>query len=68
MRTKLLDLIERAQTGNLLIQFHFGNMNDDLTKKSMRLFAQHVAPALREQSTDIFARDFPEIMDMEPAQ
>tara|TARA_B100001123_G_C14824047_1_gene833459 strand:- start:46 stop:663 length:618 start_codon:yes stop_codon:yes gene_type:complete len=68
VRTKLLDLIERAQTGNLLIQFHFGNMNDDLTKKSMRLFAKHVAPALREQSTDIFARDFPEIMDMEPAQ
>ena len=68
VRNKLLDLIERAQTGNLLIQFHFGNMRDDLTRKSMRLFAEHVAPTLREQSADVFARDFPEITDLRPTR
>ena len=68
VRDKLLALVERAQTGNLLIQFHFGNMKDELARKSMRLFAEQVAPALREQSSDIFARDFPALSYLEPAE
>ena len=43
----VVELIEQAQIGNLLIQFHFGNMQDKLARKSMRLFATEVAPALR---------------------
>ena len=68
VRDKLVALVERAQTGNLLIQFHFGNMKDELARKSMRLFAEQVAPALREQSSDIFARDFPALSYLEPAE
>jgi alkanesulfonate monooxygenase SsuD/methylene tetrahydromethanopterin reductase-like flavin-dependent oxidoreductase (luciferase family) len=68
VREKLIALVELAQTGNLLIQFHFGNMSDELARKSMRLFAERVAPALRAESKDVFARDFPEMERMEPAQ
>ena len=68
VRSKLLALVERAQTGNLLIQFHFGNMSDELARKSMRLFAEQVAPALRAESQEVFARDFPEMEEMEPAE
>ncbi len=39
VRERLWMLIEQAGVGNLLIQFHFGNMRDDLARKSMRLFA-----------------------------
>ena len=53
------ELIEQAQIGNFLIQFHFGNMEDRLTRKSMRLFASEVAPALRRDSAELFARNFP---------
>ena len=49
VRRRLWDLIEQAQVGNFLIQFHFGNMSDHLVRKSMRLFATEVAPALRRR-------------------
>ena len=52
-----------AQVGNFLIQFHFGNMEDRLARKSMRLFASEVAPMLRRDSADLFARNFPVLGD-----
>ena len=53
--------------GNLLIQFHLGNMPNDLTCASMERFATQVAPRLREYSTKIFAERFPH-MEEELAQ
>ena len=44
---RIQDLIESAKVGNLLIQFQLGNMPDHLARKSMKLFAEKVAPALR---------------------
>jgi alkanesulfonate monooxygenase SsuD/methylene tetrahydromethanopterin reductase-like flavin-dependent oxidoreductase (luciferase family) len=61
VRERLWSLIEQAGVGNLLIQFHFGNMRADLAKKSMRLFAAEVAPYLRQESAALFARDYPEM-------
>jgi alkanesulfonate monooxygenase SsuD/methylene tetrahydromethanopterin reductase-like flavin-dependent oxidoreductase (luciferase family) len=52
---QIMDLIREAAVGNLLIQFHLGNMRDDLARKSMRLFATEVAPRLREESRAAFA-------------
>jgi alkanesulfonate monooxygenase SsuD/methylene tetrahydromethanopterin reductase-like flavin-dependent oxidoreductase (luciferase family) len=57
VREKLWSLIEQAGVGNLLIQFHFGNMRPELARKSMRLFATEVAPALRRDSAALFARE-----------
>jgi alkanesulfonate monooxygenase SsuD/methylene tetrahydromethanopterin reductase-like flavin-dependent oxidoreductase (luciferase family) len=65
VRDRLLEFIAESGVGNLLIQFHFGNMADDLTRKSMRLFTELVAPALREESAKMFARDYPALADME---
>jgi alkanesulfonate monooxygenase SsuD/methylene tetrahydromethanopterin reductase-like flavin-dependent oxidoreductase (luciferase family) len=59
VRKKLWELIEQAQIGNFLIQFHFGNMEDWLARKSMRLFASEIAPGLRRDSADLFGRNFP---------
>ena len=67
VRDRLIDVVERAQAGNLLIQFHFGNMKDEIARKSMRLFAEEVAPALRARSAEIFARDFPRMAAAEAA-
>jgi alkanesulfonate monooxygenase SsuD/methylene tetrahydromethanopterin reductase-like flavin-dependent oxidoreductase (luciferase family) len=61
VREKLWSLIEEAQVGNLMIQFHFGNMKPELARKSMRLFAEEVAPALRRDSAALFARNFPQL-------
>jgi alkanesulfonate monooxygenase SsuD/methylene tetrahydromethanopterin reductase-like flavin-dependent oxidoreductase (luciferase family) len=63
VREKLWELIEQAQIGNLLIQFHFGNMEDRLARKSMRLFATEVATGLRRDSADLFGRNFPVLGD-----
>jgi alkanesulfonate monooxygenase SsuD/methylene tetrahydromethanopterin reductase-like flavin-dependent oxidoreductase (luciferase family) len=60
VREKLWSLIEQAGVGNLLIQFHFGNMRPELARKSMRLFATEVAPALRKDSAALFAREYAE--------
>ncbi len=59
VRKKLWEFIEDAQVGNLLIQFQFGNMKDHLARKSMKLFAEQVAPALRRDSAELFDRMFP---------
>jgi alkanesulfonate monooxygenase SsuD/methylene tetrahydromethanopterin reductase-like flavin-dependent oxidoreductase (luciferase family) len=64
VRKRLWELIEQAQIGNFLLQFHFGNMEDRLARKSMRLFANEVAPALRRDSADLFARNFPALGDI----
>ena len=52
-------LIEQAKVGNLLIQFQLGNMPDHLARKSMKLFAERVAPQLRHDSLVQFTREFP---------
>ena len=44
---RIMEILEHAKVGNLLIQFHLGNMQDALARKSMRLFATEVAPRLR---------------------
>ena len=59
VRKKLWEFIEDAQVGNLLIQFQFGNMKDHLARKSMKLFAEQVAPALRRDSAELFGKLFP---------
>jgi alkanesulfonate monooxygenase SsuD/methylene tetrahydromethanopterin reductase-like flavin-dependent oxidoreductase (luciferase family) len=64
VRARFWELIEQAQIGNFLIQFHFGNMQDRLTRKSMRLFATEVAPVLRRDSADLFARYFPALEEL----
>ena len=60
---QIIDLVRETQVGNLLIQFHMGNMRDDLARKSMRLFATQVAPRLREDSRVAFASSFAELAD-----
>jgi alkanesulfonate monooxygenase SsuD/methylene tetrahydromethanopterin reductase-like flavin-dependent oxidoreductase (luciferase family) len=65
VRKKLWEFIEDAQVGNLLIQFQFGNMKDELARKSMRLFAEQVAPSLRRDSAELFGKEFPVLADME---
>jgi len=57
--SRILEIVEHAKVGHLLIQFHLGNMPDALTRKSMRLFATEVAPRLRAESARLFARAFP---------
>jgi len=63
VRRKIAELIEKSQVGNLLIQFHLGNMPADLVLKSERLFATQVAPALREESTSVFQKAYPAMED-----
>jgi alkanesulfonate monooxygenase SsuD/methylene tetrahydromethanopterin reductase-like flavin-dependent oxidoreductase (luciferase family) len=58
---RIQSLIERAKVGNLLIQFQLGNMPDHLARKSMKLFAEQVAPALRQASLRQFSSEYPGI-------
>jgi alkanesulfonate monooxygenase SsuD/methylene tetrahydromethanopterin reductase-like flavin-dependent oxidoreductase (luciferase family) len=58
---RIMDIVEHAKCGHLLIQFHMGNMPDALVRKSMTLFAREVAPRLREHSAKLFGRHFPEM-------
>jgi alkanesulfonate monooxygenase SsuD/methylene tetrahydromethanopterin reductase-like flavin-dependent oxidoreductase (luciferase family) len=58
---RIWKIIEQAKPGNLLIQFHIGNMPDALVRKSMTLFAEKVAPALRENSLNLFQQQFGDI-------
>lgn len=51
-------IVEQSKAGNLLIQFHIGNLPPELTRKSMALFARKVAPALRDDSLKLFQRHF----------
>lgn len=52
------DIIEKSHAGNLLIQFHMGNMPDAVARNSMRLFASEVAPRLREMSAKLFSETY----------
>ena len=61
-------MIERAKVGNLLIQFQLGNMPDHLARKSMKLFAEKVAPVLRHDSQKQFTNEFPGINIEQSAQ
>ncbi len=65
---RLWEFIEDSRVGNLLIQFHYGNMKDEHARKSMRLFATQVAPILREKSMALFGREFPMLADMDMAE
>jgi alkanesulfonate monooxygenase SsuD/methylene tetrahydromethanopterin reductase-like flavin-dependent oxidoreductase (luciferase family) len=56
---RIMNILEHSKVGNLLIQFHLGNMPDALTRNSMRLFARDVFPRLKEQSAKLFAREYP---------
>jgi len=58
---RILDIVEHAKCGHLLIQFHMGNMPDALVRSSMKLFMDEVAPRLKESSAQLFARHFPEM-------
>jgi alkanesulfonate monooxygenase SsuD/methylene tetrahydromethanopterin reductase-like flavin-dependent oxidoreductase (luciferase family) len=58
---RILDIIEQAPVGHLLIQFHLGNMDDALTRRSMHRFATQVAPRLREDTTKLFGQRFPDM-------
>jgi alkanesulfonate monooxygenase SsuD/methylene tetrahydromethanopterin reductase-like flavin-dependent oxidoreductase (luciferase family) len=64
---RIWNIIEQAKVGNLLIQFHIGNMPDGLVRKSMARFAAEVAPALRANSLKLFRQQFGEI-DVEQAE
>ncbi|MFM2129157.1 MAG: hypothetical protein RL477_703, partial [Pseudomonadota bacterium] len=57
---RLRKLIDQTDVGNLLIQFHLGNMADDITRGSMKRFAEQVAPRLRDYSARRFAERFAE--------
>lgn len=63
VRRRIGNIIERSQVGNLLIQFHLGNMPAQLVRKSMGLFASQVAPPLREESAKLFAKNFPTVQE-----
>lgn len=61
---RFVNLLESPPVGNLLMQFHFGNMRDDATRKSINLFAtelRRVCARRQEKylSRKIFARRFP---------
>jgi alkanesulfonate monooxygenase SsuD/methylene tetrahydromethanopterin reductase-like flavin-dependent oxidoreductase (luciferase family) len=56
---QILDLIGEAHVGTLLIQFHLGNMEGRLARKSARLFAEKVAPVVRAESARIFEKAYP---------
>jgi alkanesulfonate monooxygenase SsuD/methylene tetrahydromethanopterin reductase-like flavin-dependent oxidoreductase (luciferase family) len=58
---RILEIVERAPVGHLLIQFHLGNMDDALTRKSMQRFATEVAPRLRADTARLFGQRFPEM-------
>lgn len=67
VRRRMWEIIEQAQVGNMLIQFHLGNMKAEHARKSMRLFIEQVAPALRRDSAELFGRNFPILADTEEA-
>jgi hypothetical protein len=65
---RIWKMIEQSKVGNLLIQFHLGNMPDDLTRKSMKMFAEQVAPALRDSSLKLFQEQFGDVSERRPVE
>lgn len=55
---RLWEFVSEADIGNLLIQFHIGNLSFEKTCKSQQLFAEKVLPRLRAESKALFARKF----------
>src|SRR5262249_13633808 len=56
---RILNRIDTDKVGNLLIQFQLGTIPDQLARKSMKLYAQKVAPPLRHASLKQFIDEFP---------
>ena len=56
---RIMEILEQTKVGQLLIQFHLGNMADELTRKSMQRFATEVAPRLREAPRNCSRANFP---------
>ena len=55
---RFMDVLEHAHVGHLLIQFHMGNMSDELARKSMRLFWTEVAPRLKQATGPLYEQMF----------
>ena len=56
---KLMPFITDAHIGNMLMQFHIGNLSRELTMKSQQLFAEKVAPRLKKESAAFFEKNYP---------
>jgi alkanesulfonate monooxygenase SsuD/methylene tetrahydromethanopterin reductase-like flavin-dependent oxidoreductase (luciferase family) len=56
---KLWEFVSEANIGNLLIQFHIGNLSKEKTLNNQRLFAEKVMPRLRAESEKLFGEKFP---------
>ena len=65
---RIWKMIEQAKVGNLLIQFHIGNMPADITRRSMALFSQKVAPTLRQDSLKFFQEQFSDVTPRSSAE
>ncbi|MCA1647983.1 MAG: LLM class flavin-dependent oxidoreductase, partial [Chloroflexi bacterium] len=66
VRRRLWEYVQECQVGYFMIQFHIGNMAPAVVRKSQQLFATEVAPYLRAESADLFAKAFPQLADMAP--
>jgi alkanesulfonate monooxygenase SsuD/methylene tetrahydromethanopterin reductase-like flavin-dependent oxidoreductase (luciferase family) len=55
---RFMDVLEHAHVGHLLIQFHMGNMSDEMARKSMRLFWTEVAPRLKQATGPLYEQMF----------
>jgi alkanesulfonate monooxygenase SsuD/methylene tetrahydromethanopterin reductase-like flavin-dependent oxidoreductase (luciferase family) len=55
---KLWEFVSEADIGNLLVQFHIGNLSYEKTQKSQRIFAEQVLPRLRADSEAHFKRKY----------
>ena len=65
---QLWEFVKEANIGNLLIQFHIGNLSYELTQKSQKIFAETVMPRLQADSEKLFGKRFPiEIVENAPA-
>jgi alkanesulfonate monooxygenase SsuD/methylene tetrahydromethanopterin reductase-like flavin-dependent oxidoreductase (luciferase family) len=68
IRRRLWEYISECRVGIFLIQFHIGNLSRELTNRSQQLFATQVAPALRAESAELFAREFPRLPELVAAE
>lgn len=59
VRQKLMEFVNEAHIGNLLIQFHIGNLSKEKTLKSQALFAEKVLPRIRAESQALFEKNYP---------
>jgi alkanesulfonate monooxygenase SsuD/methylene tetrahydromethanopterin reductase-like flavin-dependent oxidoreductase (luciferase family) len=59
---QLVELAETLNVGNLMLLMQFGNMNKDLTRYNTKLFAEKVAPKLRDFYGDWEHRWWPKPM------